>query len=341
MSGTEDDHKETRGTSLAPSVAAKQAAKATAGLPKTDMGKPEVRKALRRIVDAACDISEMEAENPTFLHAVLCQVGLPRQKPEGRVFERTSGKAGLRLEAGTLFRPGQGGFKELPLPYGARPRLILHHICSEAIRTKEQTIDIGGSLAGFLDKLGIHTGGGEYTRFKNQMTALCGVRMTLGYADGLRSLMMNTAPISRFEAWTHYDRHQLGFWPGHLEISAEFFDTLCGHAVPLDPRAIHALKQSSFALDVYTWLAHRLCRVRKDSGVKLSWRNLKEQFGQEYRSPKDFKKEFKHALLQVRMVYPDARIEEVIGGLMLYPSPPPVPKMQVVVELPGKTADQG
>jgi hypothetical protein len=40
----------------------------------------------------------------------------------------------------------------------------------------------------------------------------------------------------------------------------------------------------------------------------------------------------------VRAVYPAARIDEEIGGLRLYSSPAPVPKSQVVVQLPAKSA---
>lgn len=288
----------------------------------------------RRIIDAAADIGEAGPDSPEFLHAILCQVGLPRSKPAGRVFERLSGKAGLRLEAGYQFLGRGHGFKELPLPYGSRPRLILYHLCSEAIRNRNRVIDIGNSLADFLDKLGIDTGGHEYTRFKNQMTALCGVRMMLGYSDGLQSITVNTSPIHKFEAWTHYDGRQLGFWPGYLEMSGEFYDTLIEHAVPLDPRAIHALQHSALALDVYAWLAHRLRRIRKPGYTKLSWKNLKEQFGQEYRISKDFKKEFRDALRKVLVVYPDARVEDFIGGLTLYASPPPVRETKVFVSLP-------
>lgn len=287
----------------------------------------------RRIIDAAADISEIDADTPHYLHALLCQVGLPRSKPEGRIFERSSGKAGLRLEAGSQFLGREKGFKELPLPYGSRPRLVLYHLCSEAIRTKEKVIDIGNSLADFLDKLGVQTGGREYTRFKNQMTALCGVRMILGYNDGLRSIMVNTAPVYKFEAWTHHDGRQLGFWPGYLELSGEFYDTLREHAVPLDPRAIHALQHSALALDVYAWLAHRLRRIRKPGQIKVSWRNLKEQFGQEYKTSKDFKKEFRSALSKVYAVYPDARIEEAMGGLVLYASPPPIQESKSLISI--------
>jgi hypothetical protein len=59
-----------------------------------------------------------------------------------------------------------------------------------------------------------------------------------------------------------------------------------------------------------------------------------DQFGQEYKDQKNFQREFKKTLRQVRPVYPDAKLEVVRGGLMLYSSPPPIPKTQVVVELP-------
>src|SRR6266550_3032018 len=63
---------------------------------------PAPTRLQRRIVDAACDIADIETENPEFLHAVLCQCGLPRSRPKERIFERHSGHASLRLEAGAL-----------------------------------------------------------------------------------------------------------------------------------------------------------------------------------------------------------------------------------------------
>ena len=122
---------------------------------------------------------------------------------------------------------------------------------------------------------------------------------------------------------------QQTLWPGVLELSQDFFDTLTHHAVPLDYRALAALKHSALALDVYTWMAHRLCRVKKAQGEMLSWQNLRDQFGQEYRNTKNFKKEFRHVLHQVKVVYPDAGIEETPGGLILHESRPPLSKTMV------------
>lgn len=290
---------------------------------------PPLTRLQRRIVDAAADIMESEADSPEFMHSVLCHVGLPRSKTPGRVFERSSGNAAIMIEAGRLYRGGK--FVDQPLPYGAKPRLVLMHLCSEAVRTQSPEIEVGRSAREFLGRLGLDHGGHEFTRFRGQMEALAACRMTLGFSSQNRDVTINTQPITRFEAWYQTDGRSMGLWPGSMTLSADFFGTLTQHAVPLDPRAIHALQKSALMLDLYTWLAHRLCRVRKADGVKVSWRNLREQFGQEYKSPKDFKRAMREALVKVCLAYPDARIDPTPGGLLLLPSPPPIRKTQIVV----------
>jgi hypothetical protein len=290
----------------------------------------------RRLIDAAVEIEECTPDTVEFLHAVLCQVGLPRRATNERAFERGNGRATICIEAGKLQKAGR--LVEMPLPYGAKPRLVLLHLCSEAVRTKSTQIQIGESIRDFLQTMNIAVQGSEYRSVKHQMECLAACRMIFGMSTPSKDVTIETKPIEHFEAWLHSDGFQRSMWPGYLELSQRFVDTLLTHAVPLDPRAIRGLQKSALALDVYTWLAHRLCRVRKAEGVKLSWGNLRQQFGQEYACSKDFKKEFKAALLKVRAVYPAARIDEEIGGLRLYSSPAPVPKSQVVVQLPAKSA---
>lgn len=65
----------------------------------------------------------------------------------------------------------------------------------------------------------------------------------------------------------------------------------------------------------------------------LSWRNLHEQFGQEYVNPRDFKKKFRAALSQVKAVYPDARVERAPGGILLRESRPPLPRTSISLAL--------
>lgn len=279
----------------------------------------------RRLLDAA-----EQNDNPAaidFQHSVLCQVGMPRQRQESRVFERRSGNARLRLEAGAIF-DGEN-FIEQPLPYGTKPRLVMVYVSGEAVRRKTRTVEVGDSMREFLIRLGIDTSGGKhggYTLFKQQMQALAACRLQLGYTIEQRAVTVNTQPIEEFEAWIQNDGTQRTLWPGTLTLSERFYETLQYHAVPLDHTALQALKHSALALDIYTWLAHRLCRVTKPT--TLTWWNLKDQFGQEYHDPKNFKKEFRQALAQVKAVYLDARIEDVEGGILLRQSEPPIRKVQ-------------
>ena len=261
-----------------------------------------------RLVHAGTEIMQEPPDRADFLHTVMCQVGLPRRRTEARTFERHSGHMSILLEAGRLWNGIE--WVEQPLPHGTTPRLVMVHLSSEAIRTQNRSVEIGDSIRQFLNTLGMPTTGGErggYTIFKRQMEALAACRLMLGmHAEG-RVVTMDAKPIKRFEAWLQHDGSQRTLWPGALELSQDFYDTLLQHAVPLDYRALAALKHSALALDVYTWLAHRLCRVNKPGGVMLSWENLRDQFGQEYNTSKDFKKEFRNVLRQVCVVYPNAQ----------------------------------
>jgi hypothetical protein len=254
---------------------------------------------------------------------------MPRSKTDSRTFERQCGHVSVLLEAGKLFNGRE--WVEQPLPYGTTPRLVMVHLSSEAVRTQSRRVEIGDSTKQFLNALGIpSTGGvrGGYTMFRRQMEALAACRLTLGMMTEGKAVTVDAKPIKRFEAWLQNGSSQHAMWPGVLELSQDFFETLANHAVPLDYRAISALRHSTLGLDIYTWLAHRLYRINKPAGVRLSWANLYSQFGQEYRGSKDFKREFRTMLRQVCTVYPEARIDSFPGGLVFKPSPPPITKTQ-------------
>jgi hypothetical protein len=276
-----------------------------------------------KLIEAAALIASDPPERAEYLHAVLCQVGLPRRRQDARTFDRTSGAASLAIEAGRLWNGRR--WIEQPLPYGTRPRLVLVHVTGEAVRTRSPVVEVGHSIRGFMRELGADPGGRELARFKAQMLALAACRMTLGTLSRAGNpVTIDAKPIRSFEAWLHPTGEQRTLWPGTLELSAEFFATAAAHAVPLDPRALAALKGSALALDLYTWLAHRLCRVRRREGVKVTWQNLREQFGQEYSDPKNFRHEAVRAIRSALAVYPHAKVEQVDGGLLLRPSSPPI-----------------
>jgi hypothetical protein len=46
-------------------------------------------------------------------------------------------------------------------------------------------------------------------------------------------------------------------------LSAEFYDELVAHAVPIDLRALKAFRGSLLALDIYSWLTYRMSYLRR------------------------------------------------------------------------------
>lgn len=102
-------------------------------------------------------------EDMVFAHAVLCQVGLPRSKVDGREFLRQSGAAWLNVQAGYLDE-GSGPVIQ-PIPYGSMPRLALAWMSTYAKRNKTRIIPVGESATEFLKTLGQSSSGGKRGTF--------------------------------------------------------------------------------------------------------------------------------------------------------------------------------
>ena len=292
---------------------------------KTDEPGPLAEKRRARIVKIGASISAAEANetNLLFMSTILCHVGFPRSEIAERSFMRKSGDAWIYLQAGMLDQGG--GPVEQPVPYGVTPRLIMAHLSTFAIRHKTREIPIGKSGADFIRLMGIpDSQGARYKALREQMHALAACRIQMGY----HSRTLNSHIVDQFDAWTSHEStagHDAAPWPGVLTLSEGYYNDLQNDgALPLDSRALHGLTGSALALDIYMWLAHRLHRIGSRP-VILHWRSLKDQFGQEFKDPKDFKKTFLVALKRVLTVYPSAQVRPVTGGLMLIASPPPIP----------------
>ena len=286
---------------------------------------PQNVKALTTLANRAVDAGE-----PDYLPAFFCHVGLPRSNFDGLSFERQSGTVSLQIEGGKTF-DGKN-WQQQPIPYGAIPRLALIHITSEAVRTQSPIVDVGTSVYAFLEALGVSNSQATRKRARERMIALGACHMRLGRVlerEGKRfAQTVDAKPFNQFEAWISDTEGQQALWPTSLTLTEPFFDAIINSAVPLRHDALAQLSGSALALDIYSWLAHRLCRVKR-GGAFISWAALAEQFGQEYGTRKNFKINFVKQLHNVLKAYPEARVEIVTGGIQLTTSPTPIPKSMV------------
>lgn len=268
-----------------------------------------------------------QADGPIlYQHSVLCQTCLPYRDPGGevRVWQRKNGLVRLEVEAGRAY-DGED-FRDVGLPYGPKPRLVLYHLNAEALRTQSPVIELEDSLTAFVKRtLGLDVHGRNIRTVKEQLTRLSASDFRIGTvtADG-RPITLKGTVIEGFELWVTRDPKQRLLWPSTIQFSERYFQSLMKHAVPLNEVAIGLLAGNAMALDIYTWLAQRLHRVEDGKRPLVPWTALHEQFGGGYERIRDFRRVFLRTLKGVHRVYPDAKFDLGEGGMTLRHSRPPV-----------------
>jgi hypothetical protein len=252
-----------------------------------------------------------------FLPRILVLTTLPHSRPNTHRFERVNGRYALRLEAR----------RSVGLPYGTYPRLILAYLTTQAVRTKSPEIDLGRTPNEFARKLGLPSISGPRgttTRLLDQLQRLSSTRLSwqtvkdFQTREGGSGFVVATDP--GLQRWTARLLRREPPWNPTLLLGREFFQETTRSAVPVDLRAIHHLRRSPLAIDIYVWLTYRMSYLRRP--CLIPWTALEAQFGSEYARARDFRRRFLAQLRNVLLAYPTARVGQSDAGLRLYPSPP-------------------
>jgi len=249
-----------------------------------------------------------------FLARAMVQATLPHKKVAGNEFERKNGAYTLHLLA-----PAKVG-----LPYGTVPRLLLAWLTTEAVRTQNRELFLGDSLSHFMHELDmVPTGGrwGSITRLKDQTARLFASTVSATYADKQSHTEAGFRLADRSTLWWDAKApEQAGLWESSVKLSETFFNEVIAHPIPVDMRAIRALKKSPLALDIYAWMTYRASYATKPS--EIPWQALAMQFGSDYAQVRDFKAAFLDALRKVHTVYAGANFELGERGLIVKPTRP-------------------
>jgi len=183
---------------------------------------------------------------------------------------------------------------------------------------------LGESLAGFMRELEmIPTGGrwGSITRLRDQMRRLFSAAVSASYSEDGRDTGINFALVEKFDLWWEPKTvDQVSLWESTLTLSEGFFTEVTQSPVPVDMRALKALRGSPMALDIYVWLTYRMSYLRRPTVIP--WEAMKLQFGADYKLTRQFKAAFTGHLKTVSLMYPDAKVKPTPSGLELRPSAP-------------------
>jgi len=179
-----------------------------------------------------------------FVAGSLAKATLPHSCPNGGEFERRNGNLLMSMH----------GPAAVGLPYGSLPRLILMHLCTEAVRTQQREIDLGNTLSEFMRRLDMQATGGErgsIRSLKDQMTRLFSSSISCRQVTPEVTTIKNMHIASTAEIWwTPHPPRQTSFKECKVHLGEEFFHSATSHAIPVDLRAIRALRQSPLALDI-------------------------------------------------------------------------------------------
>jgi hypothetical protein len=286
-------------------------------------------RAQEKLLDAAEIIwAERGTEkDAAFMARQLVQATLPHTNP-GNVplWKRTNGNLTLAIQPGVNIGTG----KSYGYPYGIIPRLLLFWLTTEAVRTKSRRIELGHSLNKFMTDLGLNpaTGGGprsDARRLRGQMERLFRARISFeatlereGRTGEARRDMLVARQTMLW--WDHKNPQQDALWGSWVELGEDFYEAVTAAPVPVDMRALNALKRSPLALDLYAWLTYEAWRAHNANKPRfVSWELLHAQFGAEYAEVRNFRLKVKAAMVKIKQVYPGLVLGKKRGGIEVLP----------------------
>lgn len=298
-------------------------------------GRQGIPPSVARIIDAAADIMgspEPSDRDRAFMARQLVQATLPHSDPgDVPVWTRTNGRLTM------VVRPHFDRQQNRHLyPYGVVPRLLLFWMTTEAVRTRSPVLHPGANLAEFMRELGMNPDNGsvgakrsDTRRLKEQMMRL--FRATISFEvsapstdeAGITEWLDMPITTSGRVWWDFKQPTQDALFDSVIELGEKFYNAIIATPVPIDMRALKALKRSVLALDLYAWANYRAFTVTQaGKPAFIPWTSLAAQLGADYADPKDFRRKATGALRKVLAVSPTLRLASAVGGFVIQPSPP-------------------
>ena len=295
-----------------------------------------------RLLQAASDMRESpDSYERAFLARQLIQCTFPHKDPGNiPIWSRTNGN--LTLSIRPLYDEDKAAHK---YPYGTIPRLFLYWMVTEAARTKNRRLYLGQTYPAFMRKLGLNPSNGgvrsDSRRLRDQIERM--LRATISFKQTFRRdgktgdawVDMQIGPEAVL--WWNFDQEdeQDSLFESYIELSDKFFSAITSSPIPLDLRALRALRKSPLALDLYSLICHKTYSARKDDDTKtIPWDGLHRQMGAEYKELRNFKQKVNQAIRKIRLVYPQMKVDLSETGMHIHPAPLAIPERATRETLP-------
>src|SRR4051794_8826881 len=201
----------------------------------------------RRLVEIAAEMLAEETDRLGFSHAGFALTSLPHKAISDPVWRRDGYRVKLLVESG---RDGEAEL--IGLPYGAKARLILLYLQTQAIRHGSREVELGRSMRSWMSAMGIVTVGGmTYKQVTEQARRISACRLTFFTRQDDIEVRQNGAFVDQeISLFGGPDGRQGVLWQETVTINQLFFDSLRKHPVPVSESALMPIRLAQLALDV-------------------------------------------------------------------------------------------
>ena len=278
----------------------------------------------RLLVDIAAEVLADETQRIGISYTGFCLTALPHKRlADDATWEKKGHRVTLLVEPGRLRTAGQTRLHGVP--YGARARMILLYLQTQAVRTNSREVALGRSMRDWMERMGLSIGGETARALREQAARISACSLKFFWEDGAADGFERGAIVRSGLRFHAEDQAQGSLWEERVVLDESFYEALRDHPVPVLETAIRQLRDRSMSLDLYVWLAWRLHRLEQPTPI--SWAGIHAQFGTGFRAARQFKPRFTEALAAAVAAYPEARIDLGEAGIVLYPTRPPVPRL--------------
>ena len=283
-----------------------------------------VDEKIRPLIDIAAEVLADDSQRIGISYTGFCLTALPHKRlPDNAPWEKHGHRVTLLVEPGRLKDGGR--MKLYGVPYGARARMILLYLQTQAIRTGSREVALGRSMRDWMERMGLSVGGETARALREQAARISACSLKFFWEDGAADGFERAAIVRSGLRFHAEDSAQGSLWEDRVLLDETFFAALRDHPVPLLEAAIRQLCDRSMSLDIYVWLAWRLHSLNKPTSI--SWPALHAQFGTGFKAVRQFKPRFTDALGAALAAYPEARADLDDKAITLHPARPPVARI--------------
>lgn len=283
-----------------------------------------VNARVRPLVDIAAEVLADDAQRIGISYTGFCLTALPHKRlSDDQPWEKKGHRVTLLVEPGRLKHGGKT--KLYGVPYGARARMILLYLQTQAIRTGSREVALGRSMRDWMERMGLAVGGETARALREQAARISACSLKFFWEDAGSDGFERGAIVRSGLRFHAEDSAQGSLWEDRVVLDESFYAALRDHPVPVLEAAIRQLRDRSMSLDIYVWLAWRLHRLTK--ATSISWLALHAQFGTGFKAVRQFKPRFTEALEAALAAYPEARVDLGDKAITLNPARPPIARI--------------